>query len=68
VATISGIRDRLPSLKLYQHIYNDDHELDITLQAKIVSAYESFIEFSIAATKYYKIGGPSKSSMTFLLL
>jgi hypothetical protein len=52
-------------MKLYQHIYNDDHELDIRLQAKIVSAYESFIEFSIATTKYYKTGGPSKSHRAF---
>jgi hypothetical protein len=64
-ATISGIRDRSPGLKLYQHIYNDSHELNARLQAKIVSAYGSFIEFSIAITKYYKIGGPCKSHRAF---
>ena len=62
-STISDIRDRLPGLDLYRHIYNDDHPLDDALQSLIVSAYEGFIEFSIAATKYYKLGGPSKYSV-----
>ena len=59
-SVISVIKDRLPGLKLYQHIYNENHELDISLQAKIVSAYQNFIGFCIVATKYYKNGGPSK--------
>lgn len=59
-STISAIKDRLPGLKLYQHIYNDDHELDMRLQDRIVSAYQGFIEFCIAATKYYKSGGRRK--------
>jgi len=59
-SAISAIKDRLPGLKLYQHIYNDNHELDMRLQAQIVSAYQGFIEFCIAATKYYKSGGPRK--------
>lgn len=57
---ISAIRDRLPGLKLYQHIYDENHELDILLQGKIVSAYQGFIDFCIAATKYYKGGGSRK--------
>ena len=57
-SAISEIRDRLPGLNLYQHIYNENHELDIRLQARIVSAYEGFIEFCIEASKYYKGGGP----------
>lgn len=56
-STIAAIKDRLPGLKLYQHIYNDNHELDVSLQAKIVLAYQNFIDFCIAATKYYKSRG-----------
>ena len=59
-SAISAIQDRLPGLKLYQHIYNEDHELDMRLQDQILSAYESFIEFCIEASKYYKGGGPRK--------
>lgn len=55
-SVISAIKDRLPGLKMYQHIYNDNHGLDKRLQARIVSAYQDFIEFCIAATKYYKRG------------
>ena len=44
----------MPGLKIYKHIYNDNHELDNMLQNQIVSTYHSFIEFCIAATKYYK--------------
>ncbi len=59
-SAISAIKDRLPGLDLYQHIYNEDHPLDNALQARIVSAYQGFIDVCIAATKYYKSGGPSK--------
>ena len=59
-STISGIRDRLPGLNLYRHIYNDNHELDMKLQTRIVSAYRSFIEFCIEASKYYKRSGSRK--------
>ncbi len=59
-STISAIKDRLPGLKVYQHIYGGNHELDILLQDKIVSAYQGFIDFCIVATKYYKRGGPRK--------
>lgn len=55
---MSATKDRLPGLKLYQHIYNENHDLDISLQTKIVSAYQIFIDFCIMATKYYKSGGP----------
>ena len=59
-SAISSIEDRLPGLNLYQHIYNDSHELDMRLQARIVSAYQGFIEFCIEASKYYKGGAPRK--------
>lgn len=59
-SAISAIKDRLPGLNLYQHIYHENHELDIKLQAQIVSAYEGFIKFCIEASKYYKGGGPRK--------
>ncbi|KAI0106667.1 hypothetical protein F4814DRAFT_428650 [Daldinia grandis] len=54
--TISQIHDRVAGLRLYQHIYNDDHELDHQLQSKIVKAYEKFIDFCIVAIKYYSKG------------
>ncbi|EXJ70040.1 uncharacterized protein A1O5_07113 [Cladophialophora psammophila CBS 110553] len=56
-SAISEINDRLPGLNLYRHIYNDNHELDIKLQGRIVAAYEIFIEFCIEATQYYKRSG-----------
>lgn len=59
-SAISGIRDRLPGLNLYQHIYNESHELDMRLQAQIVSAYQGFVEFCIEASKYYKGSGPRR--------
>ncbi|MCJ1266406.1 hypothetical protein MMC22_006291 [Lobaria immixta] len=58
-SAISAIKDRLPGLNMYQHIYNGEDELDKRLQDRIVSAYKSFVEFCIEATKYYKGGGPS---------
>jgi hypothetical protein len=59
-ATLGQIRDRVAGFKLYQHIYNDDHELDRQLQSKIVEAYESFIGFCIASTYYYTMGSLSE--------
>ena len=59
-SAIFAIKDRLPGLNLYQHIYNDNHELDMRLQARIVSTYQGFIGFCIEASKYYKRGGPRK--------
>ena len=59
-SAISSIQDRLPGLRLYQHIYNENNELDVALQSRIVSVYQGFMEFCIVATKYYKSGGPSK--------
>lgn len=57
-STILAIQDRLPGLRLFQNIYNDDDDLDIVLQSRIVSAYQTFMDFCIRATKYYKGGGP----------
>lgn len=56
----TAIKDRLPGLNMYQHIYNESHELDMRLQARIVSAYQGFIEFCMEALKYYKGTGPRK--------
>lgn len=56
-STINAIKDRLPGMKMYQHIYNENDELDTRLQVRIVSAYQGFIDFCIMATKYYKGGG-----------
>ncbi|KAK6506458.1 hypothetical protein TWF506_011366 [Arthrobotrys conoides] len=55
--TLLQIRDRVAGLKVYMHIYNDNHELDQLLQSKIVETYDSFVRFCIAATKYYSMGG-----------
>ena len=60
-SAISAIHDRLPGLKLYQHIYNDDDELDIRLQSEIVAAYQRFMEFCIKATRYYTSSGIRKT-------
>ena len=57
-STVSSIQARLPGLRLYQHIYNENKELDIALQSRIVLAYQDFMDFCIMATKYYKSGGP----------
>ena len=59
-SAIVAIKDRLPGLKMYHHIYNENHELDKQLQTRIVSAYQGFIEFCIEASKYYKGSGPRK--------
>ncbi|KAF7936396.1 uncharacterized protein EAE98_002615 [Botrytis deweyae] len=53
-STISAIKDRLPGLQVYQHIYTDKKELDVKLQGQIVMAYQEFIEYCILATRYYK--------------
>ncbi|KAJ5902308.1 hypothetical protein N7495_002836 [Penicillium taxi] len=55
--TLLEIRDRVPGLNLYRHIYSDEHELDQGLQSKIVGAYDCFMTFCIEATKYYTKGG-----------
>lgn len=52
--TLRDIQDRLPGVKMYQHIYNDDDtELGQQLQSKIVDAYERFIVFCIEASEFY---------------
>ncbi|UNI23974.1 hypothetical protein JDV02_009759 [Purpureocillium takamizusanense] len=52
-ATLQHIRDRLPSVQMYQHIYIYSGELGQQLQTKIVDAYNSFIDFCIAAVNFY---------------
>ncbi|GAB1313181.1 hypothetical protein MFIFM68171_03391 [Madurella fahalii] len=56
VSTLADIKDRLPGVRMYQHIYNADDELDQQLQTKIVDAYDSFIDFCIAASDFYTCG------------
>ena len=54
---MSKVQTRLLGLNLYQRIYNSGHELDAQLQTHIVTVYQTFISFAIAATKYYgKVG------------
>lgn len=48
------IQDRLPGVKMYQHIYDDDDtELGQQLQSKIVDAYDKFILFCIEASEFF---------------
>ncbi|RYP03960.1 hypothetical protein DL765_010351 [Monosporascus sp. GIB2] len=56
-STFLDIHDRLPGVSMYQHIYNENDELDQLLQSKIVDAYHSFIAFCIAALDFYTCGG-----------
>ncbi len=63
--TFLQIGDRLVGLKVYRHIYNEDHELDQELQSKTVLAYDSFISFSMEAIKYYSMGAKSEFSYLF---
>lgn len=57
--TLIQIKDRTAGLEVYRHIYDDNHKLDQQLQSKIVQAYESFMKFCIAATRYYSSGSMS---------
>ncbi|KAJ5928276.1 hypothetical protein N7466_007232 [Penicillium verhagenii] len=59
--TLLEIKDRVPGLNLYRHIYSDEHELDQGLQSKIVDAYDCFMGFCIEATKYYTKRGFRRS-------
>ncbi|RYP63753.1 hypothetical protein DL769_006880 [Monosporascus sp. CRB-8-3] len=56
-STFLDIHDRLPGVSMYQHIYNENDELDQLLQSKIVDVYDSFIGFCIAALDFYICGG-----------
>ncbi|CAG8959339.1 hypothetical protein HYFRA_00013109 [Hymenoscyphus fraxineus] len=53
--TLLQIRDRLPGVKMYQQIYDDDTELGQHLQSKIVDAYDSFILFCVEASEFYSM-------------
>lgn len=58
--TLVQIRDRLPEISLYDRIYNSGDETETQLQRKIVETYLAFIEFSIEATRYYRMPGPGE--------
>jgi hypothetical protein len=49
----SKIRDRLPGLKMYKHIYNGNTDLEQKLQSKFVQAYAHFMNFLMTATRLY---------------
>lgn len=51
--TLLEIRDRLPGVEMYSHIYRADNQLEAMIQSKIVDAYTSFIHFCIEATYFY---------------
>ncbi|OKL60821.1 hypothetical protein UA08_03413 [Talaromyces atroroseus] len=56
-STIEAIRDRLPAMDLYKHIYDENHALDHEMQTRVIAAYETFMEFCISAIEYYKGSG-----------
>ncbi|KAL4821917.1 hypothetical protein BDW67DRAFT_179738 [Aspergillus spinulosporus] len=51
--TLLEIRDRLPGLEMYKHIYNGNTDLEQALQSKIVQAYAHFMHFIMSAIKFY---------------
>ncbi|KAH8204870.1 hypothetical protein TruAng_000909 [Truncatella angustata] len=55
--TMTTIKDNMPSIQLYQQIYNDRHQLDKQLQTKILMAYEVMMRFCIETTNFYKMSG-----------
>lgn len=58
--------DRLPGIEMYKRLYNDDHELDKALQARIARVYEGFMAFCIKASEYYVKGGSHRWLQAFL--
>ncbi|CBX91214.1 hypothetical protein LEMA_P067220.1 [Plenodomus lingam JN3] len=64
--TLHQIRHRIPGFRVYERIYNDDHELDQQLQSQIVTAYDTFIQFCIASTKYYSRRGMGRWLRAFI--
>lgn len=56
-ATLLDIQNRLPGLKMYQHIQTENTGLDCHLQSKIIDAYQSFIDFCMEASVYYSQKG-----------
>ncbi|KAL4958494.1 hypothetical protein BDW69DRAFT_154166 [Aspergillus filifer] len=58
--TFLEIRDRLPALKMYEHIYNSNTDLEQRVQSKIVQAYAAFMSFFMSATKFYVGGSKSR--------
>lgn len=56
VSTFRDIRDRLPGLDMYQHIYDGDSELDDHFSSKVVEAYDGFVSFCLAALDFYTRG------------
>ena len=57
VLTLTSIKDRLPGLNLYKHLYSKGTGLDELMETAIVKAYYTFIQFCIAATKFYRSSG-----------
>lgn len=61
-ATLKSIQDRLPGLDLYRRIYAENQDLDGRLTSAIVEAYDSFVEFCIAALDFYTKSGACECS------
>lgn len=62
--TLLQIRDRLPGVKLYGHIYSSNDELGRMMQSKIVDAYQSFMGFCMAASQFYTQPGYRELTIT----
>ena len=63
--TLKAIKDRLPGLSMYRHIYNENHELDHLLQTSIVETYAAFMNYCIEALEFYTHGSCRKSHSLF---
>lgn len=52
---------------MYQHIYNEEHELDKLLQSSIVETYAAFMNYCIEALEFYTHGScrESHTPLTF---
>ncbi|KAH7033535.1 uncharacterized protein B0I36DRAFT_110300 [Microdochium trichocladiopsis] len=60
VSTLLIIQRRLPGIRMYQDIYDGDHELDHDLRSQLVEAYHRFSEFCITSTRFYARGKLSR--------
>ncbi|KAJ2982967.1 hypothetical protein NUW58_g6333 [Xylaria curta] len=59
-ATLGSIRDRLPGIEMYQRIYRNNGETSERLRSTIISAYDCFIQFCIAAVKFYTMNSVAR--------
>jgi hypothetical protein len=56
-STMSNIRDRMPAVQWYQHLYNDENQLEHPLQTRLVVTYEKLMKFCMELTKFSSRSG-----------